>query len=115
MFNLFKKKDDIIKDPIRPSDARPDVSGPGLMVIEDVFSITGRGTVVTGRIGSGSFRIGDSVRVTRESGEVINTAIIGIEAFRKALDVATAGDNVGLLLRDVERNQIGRGDRIEIA
>ena len=83
MFNLFKKKDDIIKDPIRPSDARPDASGPGLMIIDDVFSIINRGTVVTGRIESGSFRIGDSVRITRESGEIINTAIVGIEAFRK--------------------------------
>lgn len=113
MFNLFKKKDDIIKEPIHPEVTENVSVGEGLLLIDDVFSITGRGTVVTGRIESGSFHLGESVRITRTSGEVINTTIMAIEAFRKKLDVAAAGDNVGLLLRNVERDQVGRGDRIE--
>ena len=88
-----------------------DVTGDFLMVIEDVFAITGRGTVVTGRIGSGTISVGDSVKIKHIiSGEVTATTIVGIEQFRKLLDTATVGDNVGLLLRGVSRNEIESGD-----
>ena len=115
LFNLFRKKDNIIKDPIKveqPS-ANADSNSAGGMVVEDVFSITGRGTVVTGRA-NGAIRINDSARITRNGTVVAQTAIAGIEAFRKTLDMAQNGDNVGLLLKDVKRDEVSRGDHIEI-
>lgn len=76
------------------------------MEIEDVFTITGRGTVVTGRISKGSIKNGDSVLI---NGSVVTT-VIGIEMFRKTLNIAIEGDNVGLLLSNVNRNDVKRGD-----
>jgi len=76
------------------------------MIIEDVFTITGRGTVVTGKINSGSIKLGDNVKINNN----INTRVIGIEMFRKKLDIAQAGDNVGLLLENVNRDMVNRDD-----
>jgi hypothetical protein len=76
------------------------------MTVDDVFSIRGRGTVVTGRIEDGSLRVGDEVRIN--DGRQVR--VDGIEAFRKTLQEASAGDNVGLLLRDLDRNDIKRDD-----
>lgn len=78
-----------------------------LMKVEDVFTITGRGTVITGRITSGKIGINESV-VSRTSGQ--RYMVAGIEMFRKTADYAQAGDNVGLLLRDANRDSISRGD-----
>ena len=83
------------------------VNGSFQMTVEDVFTITGRGTVVTGRITSGKIGINESV-VSRTSGQ--RYMVAGIEMFRKTLDYAQAGDNVGLLLRDADRDSISKGD-----
>lgn len=88
-------------------------AGDFRMTVEDVFSITGRGTVVTGRVESGSVALGDIVRLGRMDGSGRDVAVTGIEMFRKMMDRAKQGDNVGLLLRDVERNGVGRGDVLE--
>ena len=77
--------------------------------VEDVFSIRGRGTVVTGRIASGTIKEGDEVLITRP-GTSEKTTVTGIESFRKKLKEAKAGDNVGLLLRDITNDDIQRGD-----
>lgn len=82
-------------------------SGSFELVVEDVFSITGRGTVVTGRVSKGNIRVGDEV-VISPSG--VRTVITGIEQFRKMLDYAQEGDNVGLLLRGISREQVQRGN-----
>ena len=88
--------------------ARAAAERPFLMPVEDVFSIAGRGTVVTGRVESGSVRTGDEVEIVgiRETRKV---RIAGVEMFRKLLDSAKAGDNVGLVLTGVTRNQVERG------
>ncbi len=75
--------------------------------VEDVFSITGRGTVVTGRVTRGTIRINDEVTISPSG---IRTVVTGIEQFRKSLDYAQAGDNAGLLLRGVSKDQVHRGD-----
>jgi translation elongation factor EF-Tu-like GTPase len=80
------------------------------MTIEDVFTIQGRGTVVTGRVESGSITNGAKVRLTRTSGATRKLDIAGIEMFRKQVDTATTGDNIGLLLRGVSRDDVGAGD-----
>lgn len=87
-----------------------DFAGSG-MVVEDVFSIHGRGTVVTGKV-RGEIRIGDMVKIEKLDGTTIETTITGIEAFRKTLDMASEGDNAGLLLRNIDRKQVERGDVI---
>jgi len=99
---LMKAVDDYIPDPIRATDQ------PFLMPVEDVFTISGRGTVATGRIERGMIHTGDEVQIvglhdTRKS------VVTGVEMFRKTLDEGQAGDNVGLLLRGVERTEIERG------
>lgn len=83
------------------------------MAVEDVFSITGRGTVVTGQIQSGCVSTGDSVTLRRTDGSVREVTVCGIEMFRKMLDRAGKGDNVGLLLRGVTKSDVGRGDVLE--
>ncbi len=83
------------------------VSGDFQMTVEDVFTITGRGTVVTGRITSGRIAVNETVR-NRNSGRTY--AVAGLEMFRKTLDYAQAGDNVGLLLRGADRESVHRGD-----
>ena len=88
-----------------------DVTGDFLMIVEDVFTITGRGTIVTGKIDFGTINVGDSVKIKHIiTGEITATTITGIEKFRKILDSATVGENVGLLLRGVSRGEIERGD-----
>jgi elongation factor Tu len=86
-------------------------SGSGFrFTVEDVFVIKGRGTVVTGRMESGAVIKGATVRLTRMDGTRSDVTVTGIEMFRKVVDAASAGDNVGLLLRDVGREDVGRGD-----
>ena len=85
-----------------------DVDKPFLMPVEDVFSITGRGTVATGRIETGVVKIGDEVEILG-LGEEKKTVVTGVEMFRKILDLGEAGDNVGLLLRGVDKDEIKRG------
>ena len=82
---------------------------PFLMSIEDVFSIKGRGTVATGRIERGVIKVGDEAEIVGLSAETLKTTVTGVEMFQKTLDEGQAGDNVGCLLRGVEKEQIQRG------
>ena len=86
-----------------------DIDKPFLMPIEDVFTITGRGTVATGRVERGQVRVGDEVEIVGISEETSKTTVTGVEMFRKLLDYAEAGDNIGTLLRGVTRDNIERG------
>ncbi|MFK7901171.1 MAG: EF-Tu/IF-2/RF-3 family GTPase, partial [Cyclobacteriaceae bacterium] len=86
-----------------------DVDKPFLMPVEDVFSITGRGTVATGRVEKGIINTGDEVDIIGMGAESMKSTITGVEMFRKILDEGRAGDNVGLLLRGVEKEAIKRG------
>ncbi len=95
--------DDYIPTPDRMADK------PFLMPVEDVFSITGRGTVATGRVERGQVKMADNVEIVGLTDEKKTTVITGIEMFRKLLDYAEAGDNVGLLLRGIQKNEIERG------
>ena len=99
---LLNAVDSYIPEPQRATDL------PFLMPVEDVFTITGRGTVATGRVERGVVKIGDQVDIVGMGSEK-NTVITGVEMFRKLLDQAQAGDNVGLLLRGIQRNEIERG------
>jgi translation elongation factor EF-Tu-like GTPase len=83
------------------------------MPVEDIFSITGRGTVVTGRVASGTVRVGMQVNVVRDGGVAFTTEVSGVEMFRKVLDSATAGDNVGLLLKGLSKEQLHEGDLLQ--
>ncbi len=103
IIELFEIIDEYIPDPER------DVDKPFLMPVEDVFSITGRGTVATGRVERGTVKVGDEVEIVGLSDETKKTVVTGVEMFRKLLDSAQAGDNIGALLRGVERNEIERG------
>mgnify|MGYP001531439677 FL=1 len=96
-------RDSYIPTPERPTDK------PFLMPVEDVFTITGRGTVATGRIERGVAHVGDAVEIVGMKDEKKSTVITGLEMFRKTLDEAMAGDNVGALLRGVDRKEIERG------
>jgi len=86
-----------------------EVDRPFLMPIEDVFGIKGRGTVVTGRIDRGKVRIGEQVEIVGLRPETRTTVVTGVEMFRKTLDEGIAGDNVGCLLRGIEREDVERG------
>ena len=86
-----------------------DIDKPFLMPIEDVFSITGRGTVATGRIETGVIKVGDAVEIIGLGAEKLTSTVTGVEMFRKLLDEGEAGDNVGLLLRGIDKNEIKRG------
>jgi len=99
---LLKALDDHIPQPKRPLDK------PFLMPVEDVFSIKGRGTVVTGRIERGKIKVGESVEIIGLK-KPKKTTVTGVEMFRKQLDEGQAGDNVGILLRGVEKNEVERG------
>jgi elongation factor Tu len=103
ILDLMDAVDDYIPTPAR------DVDKPFMMAVEDVFSITGRGTVATRRIESGKIHIGDEVEIVGMTGETRKTVCTGVEMFRKILDEGQAGDNVGLLLRGVGREEIERG------
>jgi len=93
----------------------PAAAGDGSfrMTVQDVFSITGRGTVVTGRVESGTVRVGMEVNVVRDGGVATTTTVTGLEMFRKVLDTATVGDNVGLMLKGLDRAQLHTGDLIQ--
>ncbi|ADL67985.1 elongation factor Tu [Thermoanaerobacterium thermosaccharolyticum] len=86
-----------------------DVDKPFLMPVEDVFTITGRGTVATGRVERGKLKVGDEVEIIGLSDESKKTVVTGVEMFRKTLDEAEAGDNIGVLLRGVTRDEVERG------
>ncbi len=103
MKELMDAVDSYIPTPDRPTD------GDFLMPVEDVFSITGRGTVATGRVERGVVKVSDEVEIVGLANEAKKTVITGVEMFRKLLDQAQAGDNVGLLLRGIQRNEIERG------
>lgn len=85
------------------------VDKPFLMPIEDVFTITGRGTVTTGRVERGQVKVGDEVQIVGMREEIRKTVVTGVEMFRKLLDYAEAGDNIGTLLRGVDRKEVERG------
>lgn len=89
--------------------AAVDASGPFSMQVEDVFSIRGRGTVVTGKVGAGQVRKGDRIRIVH-AGKTIEARCTGVEMFRKVVDVAVAGQQVGLCLEGLEKDDVARGD-----
>jgi elongation factor Tu len=102
LLELVKAVDDFIPQPTREIDK------PFLMPVEDVFSITGRGTVATGRVERGTVKVGEEVEIVGLR-DTAKTVVTGVEMFRKILDQAEAGDNVGLLLRGIEKEAIERG------
>ncbi|WP_407341403.1 elongation factor Tu [Pengzhenrongella phosphoraccumulans] len=101
--DLMDAVDESVPDPIR------DIDKPFLMPIEDVFTITGRGTVVTGRVERGKLKVNEEVEVVGIREKAIKTTVTGVEMFRKLLDYAEAGENVGLLLRGTKREDVERG------
>ena len=103
ILDLMAAVDEYIPTPDRPTDK------PFLMPVEDVFTITGRGTVATGRVERGTVKVGDAVEIVGLADEPKNTVVTGVEMFRKLLDLAEAGDNIGALLRGVDRKEIERG------
>ena len=103
IMELMDTVDDYFPDPERDTDK------PFLMPVEDVFTITGRGTVATGRVERGTLHLNDEVEIVGVKEETQKTVITGIEMFRKLLDEAQAGDNIGTLLRGINRDQIERG------
>ena len=103
ILELMQAVDDYIPTPTRDTDK------PLLIPVEDVFTITGRGTVATGRVERGELKLGDTVEIVGLSEEKKSTTVTGIEMFRKMLDSAVAGDNIGALLRGVDRKEIERG------
>ena len=103
IMELMDTVDEYIPDPERDTDK------PFLMPVEDVFSITGRGTVATGRVERGTLHVSDEVEIIGIHEDVKKTVVTGIEMFRKLLDEAQAGDNIGALLRGVQRTEIERG------
>jgi len=103
ILKLMEAVDEYIPTPER------DIDKPFLLSIEDVFTITGRGTVVTGRIERGMVKVGDSVEIVGFSEKPKSTVVTGIEMFRKTLDVGQAGDNVGCLLRGISKDEVERG------
>ena len=104
--DLFDAIDKYIPEPAR------EVDKPFLMSVEDVFSIKGRGTVATGRIERGIIKVGDAVEIVGLTAENLKSVITGVEMFQKTLDSGQAGDNVGVLLRGLEKTQIERGQVI---
>jgi elongation factor Tu len=103
IFKLMDTVDEYIPDPVR------EVDKPFLMPIEDVFTITGRGTVGTGRVERGQVKVGEEIEIVGLQEETRKSVVTGIEMFRKLLDIGIAGDNIGVLLRGIERNDIERG------
>ncbi|WBW49796.1 elongation factor Tu [Peptoniphilus equinus] len=103
IIKLMEEVDAYIPEPVR------DIDHPFLMPVEDVFSITGRGTVATGRVEQGTVKVGDNVELVGLTEEKRTVVVTGVEMFKKQLDQAQAGDNIGALLRGVQRNEIERG------
>ena len=104
VMELMNSVDEYIPTPVRDTDK------PFLMPIEDIFSITGRGTVVTGRIELGTVHVNDPVEIVGFNDKPRSTVVTGVEMFRKLLDQGEAGDNVGLLLRGVDKKEVKRGE-----
>ena len=104
VMELMDAVDSYIPLPVRENEK------PFLMPIEDIFSITGRGTVVTGRIETGTIHVGDPVEIVGFNDEPKNSVCTGVEMFRKLLDQGEAGDNVGLLLRGIDKKEVKRGE-----
>jgi elongation factor Tu len=100
---LIRVVDEYIPEPVR------DVDRPFMMPVEDVFSIKGRGTVVTGRIDRGIVKVGDAVEIVGLREKAMPSVVTGVEMFHKSLDEGMAGDNAGLLLRGIERTDVERG------
>jgi elongation factor Tu len=103
IIELMDTVDTYIPEPERDTDK------PFLMPIEDIFSITGRGTVATGRVERGTLKVGDEVEIVGIADDIRKVVVTGVEMFRKLLDQAQTGDNIGALLRGVQRNEIERG------
>jgi elongation factor Tu len=103
ILELMKTVDEYIPEPVR------DIAKPFLMPIEDVFTITGRGTVVTGRVEQGQLKVGEEVEIVGIEEKTSKTVVTGIEMFRKMLDEAQAGDNAGILLRGTKKDEVQRG------
>ena len=103
VMELMNTVDEWIQEPPRATDK------PFMMPVEDVFSITGRGTVATGRVERGQVRVGDEVEIVGIAEETKKTVVTGVEMFHKTLDQGQAGDNVGILLRGIEKDDIERG------
>ncbi|MCE5284999.1 MAG: elongation factor Tu, partial [Pelosinus sp.] len=103
IFDLMDQVDAYIPTPERDTDKT------FLMPVEDVFTITGRGTVATGRVERGAIKVGDTVEIVGMAEAPKSTVVTGVEMFRKLLDQAVAGDNIGALLRGIERKDIERG------
>lgn len=126
LFDIFRKNktDDLTREvdaynrqqgQAEPAYAAPAATAAGgVMRVEDVFTITGRGTVVTGQVGSGRIRTGDKVGIFRGGQLLSETTITGIEAFRKIIDSAETGDNVGILLRGLTRDHVAKGDEVRV-
>ena len=100
---LMDTVDEYIPTPVR------DTEKPFLMPVEDVFTITGRGTVASGRVDRGTVKIGDEVEIVGLKPEILKSTVTGVEMFHKTLDLGEAGDNVGVLLRGINHDQIERG------
>ncbi|MDU6872349.1 MAG: elongation factor Tu [Negativicoccus succinicivorans] len=103
ILELMEQVDSYIPTPERDTDK------PFIMPVEDVFTITGRGTVATGRVERGEVKVGDTVEIVGMQDKPTSTVVTGVEMFRKILDQAVAGDNIGALLRGIERSDIERG------
>jgi elongation factor Tu len=103
VLELMKTVDEYIPEPVR------DTEKPFLMPIEDVFTITGRGTVVTGRVEQGVLKVGEEIEIVGIEEKTSKTVVTGIEMFRKLLDEAQAGDNAGILLRGTKKEEVQRG------
>jgi elongation factor Tu len=106
ILDLMEAVDSYIPTPARPIDK------PLLLPVEDVFTITGRGTVATGRVERGVVKVGDEVEIVGLMDAPKKTVVTGVEMFRKLLDQAVAGDNIGVLLRGIQRNDVERGQVI---
>jgi len=106
IIELMKAVDEYIPTPEREIDK------PFMMPVEDVFSITGRGTVATGRVERGVVKVSDEVEIVGLADEIKKTVVTGVEMFRKLLDQAQAGDNIGVLLRGIDRKEVERGQVI---
>jgi elongation factor Tu len=103
ILDLMDAVDSYIPTPQRPTDK------PFLMPVEDVFSITGRGTVATGRVERGTVKVGEEIEIVGLMDAPRKSVVTGVEMFRKLLDQAVAGDNIGCLLRGIQRNEVERG------
>lgn len=123
IFNLFKKEKSDVEKYYEERNKRAN-SNPNLyaeetegienfmFTVQDVFSITGRGTVVTGMVEAGTISVNDKVTIKRKDGTYREAVVTGIEMFRKIVNVSSKGDNVGILLKGVERNDVKRGDML---